>query len=235
MKGYYEEILEEIEELIHNGSVQEALYTIEKELRMPYIPQETEEKLLELRRDLSSEIAAKAERKEESLETLLKWLRGTDTQQLNAAGMLGRRNLRDCLMEIRSFLIDDPCPEAAALIIEAIAEQGIRELFIYHNDGVEYEFYGDSVTPCAQSGGFRRALNFLEKWVANDNPSLFAMCRTMLIRKVYMFLPLSYEKEEAFDLALSVLEEVSDLYDEGLTYREVCAQNGIKTSTDLKS
>ena len=43
MKGYYEEILEEIEELIRNGKIEEALYTVEKELRMPYIPQETEE------------------------------------------------------------------------------------------------------------------------------------------------------------------------------------------------
>lgn len=235
MKGYYEEIVEEIEELIQSGREDEALFTVEKELRMPYIPEDTEKKLIRFRRELSAKRAEKAERKEESLDTLLKWLRGSETEQLNAAGRLGRRNLRECLMEIRTFLKEDPCPEAAALIIEAVAEQGIQEMFVYRHEDVEYEFYGDSVTPCAESDGFRYALRLLEKWIGNDNPGMFTMCRTMLVRRVYMFLPLSYEKDEAADLALDVLKEVSDLMDEGRTFAEVCASNGINPQTYFKS
>ena len=235
MAGYYDELLEEIDELIDEGRSDEALFTIEKELRMPYVPADVEKRIRQIRNDLRAEKRAKEEGKEVSLDTLLKQLRGDEVSQLKAASQLGSRNLRECTEEIRRYLASDPCEEAAALIIEAIAEQELREEFVYNRSGVSYEFYGDSVIPCTQSNGFRHALSLLEKWRGNDNPSLLAMCRTLLIREVYMFLPLSYEKEEGQELALQILENVSELNDEGQTYREVLANFGMSHLLNLKS
>jgi hypothetical protein len=50
-----------------------------------------------------------------------------------------------------------------------------------------------------------------------------------------MFLPLSYEADEGRDLALHILEQVSMLNDEGLTYREVLSKYGKDSKVDLKS
>lgn len=227
MTGYYDEILEEIKNLMKEGRTEEAFFTVEKELRMPYIPLEYEEQFNRIRKDLIALKKENEESREASLYTLLKQLRGSDSEQLQAAARLGERNLREIIPEIKAYFSDDPCPEAAAVLIEAIAEQEISEDFTYCRDGVTYEFFGDSVTPCSESGGFLKGLACLEEWVANDNPSMFAMCKTLLIRKVYMFLPLSYEAEEGEDLALNILQEVSELTDEGMTYREVLKNNGM--------
>ncbi len=47
------------------------------------------------------------------------------------------------------------------------------------------------------------------------------MCRTLLIHEVFMYLPLSYEEEEAEGLAEGILKEVSTLMDDGELYREI--------------
>lgn len=235
MAGYYDEILDEINELIAHNENEDALFLIEKELRMPYVPADFEAKILNLKRELTAKKNEEKEAGEIPLETLLKLLRGDEMSQLKAASALGERNLRQIIPEIRHYLSHDPCPEAAALIIEAIAEQEINEDFTYVNDGVTAEFFGDSVIPCSESGGFREALRLLEQWVGNDNPSMFAMCKTLLIRRVYMFLPLSYEASEGSDLALDILEEVSGLMDEGETYRDVLKANGLSPLLQMKS
>ena len=50
------------------------------------------------------------------------------------------------------------------------------------------------------------------------------MSRTLLIHEVYVFLPLSYDEDEAEDLALTMLKQVSDMMDEGEIYQKVSKQ-----------
>ena len=220
MAGYYTEILEEIREALRSDKAEEALFLIEKELRMPYIPPETETELRSLLADAKAAVSNAKERGEKSLESLLRGLRGNDVPQLAAAANLGTRNLRACIDEIRYYLSHDPCPEAAALIVEAIAEQEIGEEFTYNRNGMIYEFWGDSVIPCAESEGYLKADRCLREWLENDNPSMLEMCRMMLTHEVFMLLPLSYEEDEGQELALGILENVSSMTDGGRTYRE---------------
>ncbi len=221
MAGYYDETLEEIRNLMEEGEYEEALYMIRKELKMPYVPSDFEKSIRSLARDIKAAMNEKKEPKEASLSSLLEGLRGNEAQQLAAATQLSQRNLRDCVDEIGYFLSHHPCPEAAALIMEALGEQEIREKFTLVTDTMTAEFYGDSIVPVAQSTGFLKALECLKDWLENDNPSMLEMCRTVLIREVYMFLPLSYEEEEGEDLALRVAQQVSSLMDEGRTYEEI--------------
>jgi hypothetical protein len=221
MAGYYDEILEEIRELADAGEHEEALYMIRKELKMPYVPSDFEKAIRSLARDIKAAMNEKKEPKEASLSSLLAGLRGNEASQLASATQLIQRNLRDCLEEIKYFLSHHPCPEAAALIMEAIGEQEIREEFTLVTDTMTAEFYGDSIVPVAESPGFLKALTCLKEWLENDNPSMMEMCRTVLIREVYMFLPLTYDEEEGEDLALRVTQQVSSLLDEGRTYQEI--------------
>lgn len=224
MANYYDEILEEIEDLISRNENEEALFLIRKELNMPYVPSDFEQKFKELRSAVTASIQEKKDTKEASLDSLLRNLRGSESAQIAAASALSQRNLRDCIMEIRMYLANEPCPEAAALIMEAIAEQEIKEDFRLVTNGIEADFYGDSLIPVAKSGGFRKAYACLKKWLENDNPGMLEMCRTLLTRQVFMALPLSYDADEGEDLALGVLEEVSGMMDGGLTYRQIRAK-----------
>ncbi len=223
MENYYIDTLDEIEELMQNDQLQQAFSRLEQELGMPYVPADAEARMQQLRKDLIYRLAEKRERSEPSLDMLLSGLQGSPQRQLASAAALSSRNLREILPEIREWLGSEPFAEAAALMIEAIAEQKIEEEFVLLKDGVEYTFWGDDVTPAAESGGFQKALQHLQAWLANDSPDLLEMSRTLLIHEVYLFLPLSYEETEGEELALNVVREVSDLMDDGETFARISA------------
>lgn len=223
---YYEEILADIEDKVNRKEYDAALFKIKEELAMPYIPKEFEEKLILLKRDIQYAISDKQQNNEIPIDKVLHMLKGNDKSQLRAVELLENRNLRDFIVEIKDFLEKDPCPEAASLMIELLAQQEIKDEFIVIKNGLEYTFYGDSVIPVAQSEGFLSAISFLSEWVENDYPALYGMCRSLLIHKCYMALPINYEKEDGYSLAVEVIDELSDILEDDTSFIEI--KNKIK-------
>ena len=217
MTNYYDEILAEIEGLMQQGKYGDANFLVQKELNMPYIPADIEQKLKSYKRELNYRLSDEKEIREDSLDSLLRKLKGKPKSQLAAASILVSRNLRDCLVEIK-------CPEAAALLIEGLAEQEISDEFTLIKNGVEYTFWSDDIVPVHKSEGFLKAQSYLKEWLENDHPDFYEMARTLLIHEVYVFLPLSYDVDEAEDLALTMLKQVSDMMDEGEIYQKVSKQ-----------
>lgn len=218
MSSYYDEILDEIRQLTKNGEADEALFLIRKELSMPYIPPEIEQELRKLQKDAVYAKTEKNESHEKSADDLLRMLGGNPASQLTAAQQLSDRNLRTYISDLKAYLSNDPLPEAAALLIDAIAEQEIQEEFEIVKDGMEYTFWGDAVTPVSKSPGFREALSMLDDLIGKD-PAMLEMARSVLVHQAYLYLPLSYETEEASFIALEAIREVSELMDDGNTYR----------------
>ncbi len=223
MANYYDEILEEIRKLMQEGKASDAMALVKKELGMPYIPPEIETQLKKMRRDLQFALSEKNGSTEMSLDTILEYLKGKPEAQLAAAAALSKRNLRECLPEIQNWLASDPFEQAGALVVEEIAEQEIGEEFVWNRGGLEYTFFGDGLTPVADSKGFLKAEQLLEAWLSNDRPDLFEMAKTLLIQEVYMFLPLSYDEEEGEVLALQMVQQVSEMMDDGETYAQIQA------------
>lgn len=221
MTNYYDEILEEIGTLLESGEYENALFQIQKELEMPYIPIEVEKKLKEFQKDALYFKAENYEPHEESLDSVLEHLKGSEKQQLAAAISLTTRNLRDCIPDIQEWLSKEPCPEAAALVIEALGEQQIQEEFVLLKNGVEYTFYGNDIEPIEQNKAVLKAIDYLKEWLSNDSPDFYEMARALLIHEAYLFLPLTYEEEEAEDFALSMVDQVSTLMDEGITANKI--------------
>ena len=224
MTNYYDEILTEIENLIKEGKYGDANFLVQKELNMPYIPVDVEQKLNSFKRELNYHLSDEKEIREDSLDSLLRKLKGKPKSQLAAASVLVTRNLRECLVEIKDYLSKDPCPEAAALLIEGLAEQEISDEFTLIKNGVEYTFWSDDIIPVHKSEGFLKAQSYLKDWLENDHPDFYEMAKTLLIHEVYVFLPLSYEEDEAEELALTMLKQVSDMMDEGEIYQKVSKQ-----------
>ena len=214
----------EIENLIKEGKYGDANFLVQKELNMPYIPIDVEQKLKSFKRELNYHLSDEKEIREDSLDSLLRRLKGKPKSQLAAASVLVTRNLRECLIEIKDYLSKDPCPEAAALLIEGLAEQEISDEFTLIKNGVEYTFWSDDIIPIYKSAGFLKAQSYLKDWLENDHPDFYEMAKTLLIHEVYLFLPLSYDEDEAEDLALAMLKQVSDMMDEGEIYRKVSKQ-----------
>lgn len=223
MENYYQEILEEIQKAIDAKDYEEAWFLLKRELDMPYIPAEVEAKLKDMYKDVQSIRSEQKEVHEPALDTLLHQLKGKPKSQLAAAGMLCSRNLRECLPEIKDWLSKDPTPEAAALIIDALAEQGIDEEFVYRRNGVEYTFWSSDVVPAVKSAGFKDGMNYLRQWLVHY-PQYFEMAKTLLIHEVYMFLPLSYEHDEAESLAYMCVKETAEAMGDGEVMKEIDAK-----------
>ena len=207
--GYYDEVIEEIRTALKHGDLEEAGYLLKKEFSMPYIPKDAEESLKELEKELNYRQSEKKEPTEVSLEKLLNMLRGKPQSQLRAADLLCERNLRAIAEEIRTWLSKDPLPEAAAIIMEGLAEQEVAEEFVYTKDGVEYTFFGDALTPVFRSEGFLDAWQRLQKHYMKE-PSMKELAKTILIGKCFMALPVSYEKEEGEMLSEKVRGELEE-------------------------
>lgn len=213
MSPYYVELLEEIQELMKQKSYLEANVILQRELAMPYVPTEVEVALRKYQRDVTYFLTDGKEEKEDSFETLLNRLKhGKPQGQLMAADALSKRNLRECIVEIKDYLNKDPIPEVAAILIDGLAQQQIQGEFTYTRGGLEYTFSGDSVTPIMESEGFLEALKRLEEDLQKE-PSLLQMARTLLIHKAYLYLPLSYSSQEAEMLCEEVKKELNEIWE----------------------
>lgn len=220
MENYYDDILQEIDDLLQNGKVQEADLLVQRELKMPYIPKEAEDQLRKAANEIRYRKAEHGEHGEESMEKLLHRLKGKPQSQLLAAEKLAGRNLRECLDEIKDWLEKDPQPEASALMIEALAEQEINDEFVMIRNGVEYTFFPEDVVPIAKQEVLPIALHYLQDWFYKD-PDLYEMAQTLLIHEMYMFLPLMYEKEEAPSLAYEIALQVCDLMNDDMLHQKI--------------
>ena len=211
MGDYYQEILQEIRKLMDEGAYDEAMFTLKKELNMPYIPQDAEKEFLRLRKELAYLRADTRENREETTASLLtKLLHGSAEEQLAAADRLCGRNLRECVKEIKNYLSGAPFMEAAALLIEALAEQEIQEEFTLKRNGLEFTFWADAVTPVEESEGFKEALKRIEEKYSKE-PAALQMIRMILVHNVYLYLPLSYESAECETLVEMCEEEYRKL------------------------
>ncbi len=210
MENYYDEVIQEIQENIENKNYCEAMSLLKKELSMPYIPKDVEDKLYALLHDLKFQMSDQSNSYERNIDDILDGLHGTSEQQLIACSQLVKRNLRDYIEDIRDYLKEDPYVDAAALLVESLAEQEIQDEFVWNKDGVEYTFYGDSITPCAKSKGFLKANLLLQKWL-EKNPDMYEMAKSLLIHEVFLFLPLTYEEEEGESLAFDIVENICQM------------------------
>ena len=128
MANYYDEVIADINSKISKKEFAEARVVIEKELGMPYIPEEIEKKLRQLQKEVTYQSSEATSSSEPTLDNLLDQLFSeTPRKQLVAAIGMCKRNLRDCVEEIQKYLKKNPCDEVSALLIEALIEQQISD------------------------------------------------------------------------------------------------------------
>ncbi|HCY06963.1 MAG: DUF3196 domain-containing protein [Erysipelotrichaceae bacterium] len=228
MNNYYDKIIFKIKELIEDNNITQAKDLLDEELKMPYIPSLYEEELIRLNQTVNSLIKLDDDEKEISIIKIEEYLYGNDKQQLQAVSALFEKNLRNHIKLVQDYLDSKPNKEAASLLIDAMIEQELTNEFKYTKDNLEYTFIPAYLSKPYESEGFIQADKLLQKWISNDNPSMYEMCLQMLIHKIYLYLPLSYEEDEADILALSILKKISSLLGDDELYDEIVDKYGLK-------
>lgn len=211
MNNYYDEIIDEIKQLITDGQNDLAYSKILNELNMPYIPLDIERKLEALYQEVKY-VDRKAKVFDD--DRIEEYLRHNDESSLLAIDRLAKLNVRNYLKPIKDFLINDPNKYAAGLLIDILIEQNINEEIEFHKDGVVYNFIPSYLTSCKDNKAYSIAYDDLAKWLENNNPSYLKMADQLLIQQLFLALPLCIEADEATDLAYSILYKVCELMDD---------------------
>lgn len=220
IESYYDEILDEIEMCCMRNENDRALRLIENELSMPYVPSDFEKRLKELKIEIKAELNGAME-KLPGMEEVEAGLKGDAASQLKAVEALSQLNCRHYIDWIQDYFDTHPHPSIQALLIETLIDQQISDEFRILFEGQEIVFIPRYAEKPQDTEGFLEAKRLLDHWFESNDPSFLKLCEQVLIQECYLILPLAYDEMEAESLALSIVESVSFLLDEGTTFYEL--------------
>lgn len=204
MADYYSQFWLKIDELMLEEKTDDVLRLVNEELSMPYIPMADEDRLRELAKSLKKEQVKRTP----SLDEIVESIKKGDLGSLAALDQLRKSNLRLLGGEIQGMFDASLHPLIGTLLIQICIEQQLTETFVWHKDGQRMEFIPMYLPLPWESDGYVSALQILQDWLENDNPSLLKMCVDVLDGEATLALPLSFSEEEAAILAASVLKFV---------------------------
>lgn len=210
MKSYYDDIFAAIQAAHYAGDNAKALFLIEEELRMPYIPLDFEKKLSALKKECEAD--RKLTNKQLSEEELEAYLKADSYRQLIAVNQLNEQNLRANLALVEQFLLrPDGNNNAKALLINSLISQEIQTEVKLFKDGLVYSFIPRYIEPIEYSDGYEAAMTLFTQ-VFVQNPALKKMAEELLINECFLYLPLSYDENEGILLADKIILYVYDCF-----------------------
>lgn len=208
MDQYYEEILREIAKLLEQKEYQEVYDLLEEEFQMPYIPAESEAKMIEIYNEVRSILKAKQGEKrldEDELEDLLN--RNVESA-MQVVQYVKERNIRQYSDLIAAYLKNRPHYLIKALLIEALIEQGVNETFTTDVEGYSVDFIPSYIELPMEADGAQACVQILRTYFENENPSFLMMCIDSLIKELYYRLPMNLDEDEALGMAMSLIAYV---------------------------
>lgn len=205
--NYYEELLATIDELINTKDYKQALSMIEKELSLPYVPSDVENRL----KYYLKVIPKDNDYKQLNEEDIINYLKADQSKQLRAVEALNSLNLRDYIDICNEYLKSDGFINAKVLLIYSLIKQEINEECFMNNEGVEYSFIPKYVMSPEESLGFKKALEILEKDYMKE-PSKLELAKQLLYKECLLALPINYEEDEANNLASKIYNFIEDAF-----------------------
>ncbi len=208
VKNYYDEVIKEIEDLFAAGEDEEAEARLREELSMLYVPGEFGERLR----------AIADEHRDFEVAPLPLWqiedFLFSDIADLQMRGVteLKRLNLRDHKDLIDAFLAGVGTYEGKISLIEEMIAQGLRDEFSIVKDGMEHKFIPLYCELPTQSDGYIAAMDYLDRTIMNEDPSLAKLCKDVVGRIAFLDLPLSLSEEEGLLFAKSSIAYVYHLF-----------------------
>ncbi|MGL5978638.1 MAG: DUF3196 family protein [Erysipelotrichaceae bacterium] len=225
MDSYYEEILLELAKLMQQEEYQEVYDILQDEFKMPYIPKESEEKMIALYNEVRPILHARNTSKVMDEETLEAQLHGNLEQALLAVGYLKEHNVRNYLDMIQAYLVKTPHYLIQSLLIELMIEQRINETFQIQLEGMDVDFIPAYVEMPMDADGAQACIQILRSFFENENPSFLAMCIDTLIKELYFRLPMNLEEDEALGVAVAIIGYVYRANDENQAFQAFVSKN----------
>ncbi|MDD3383273.1 MAG: hypothetical protein WC123_00140 [Bacilli bacterium] len=232
--NYYYDILSlYIASLVEIEEDEAAIKLLEEELSMPYIPGEFENifndtynRLIKKHKQANKNYSPYDLYNDDEIKSLLE---NNEKEEilLLCVNQLQKRNIRNFLLEIKSFLKNSEKPNfLKTIILESLNEQNIEEeLDIINKDGMTISVIPTELTPLFERESLIEVNNIIEAKVENDI-SLLEYCFNISTSYFASIYPIDLSKDEYSYVAASVyyyaltlsniekpIEEVANLFD----------------------
>lgn len=222
--NYYEEIIETIKDAIKNKDIKKAEGLLFNELNMPYIPSEYEAIFIELKKEVY--LLEKSNIAELDDETLISYLNSDDNKLiLLASSLIASKNIRNYLDEIKTYLNNPKCLQAASILIEEMINQKVSDSIHYNKNGIEFDFI-PSLIENPFNDDFKESIRLIDIYLSKY-PYIIKLVKDMFIHEIYLNLPLVYEKDELKILLKTVLYKAFMIYEDLETYKIIIKNNGL--------
>ena len=219
--NYYETLLEKAEQLLKEGRKEEVRELVEEELKAPYVPQETERRLLEILQEIGPKERAVRQLSDEEIET---FLFDSPEKQLLAVDALNRKNLRSCVGLCERFLqYEKGNLNAKVLLVDSLIRQEIGEEIAMNDDTASYVFIPKYLLPPEESDGFLSALRILKEVFLKD-PGMLQISKELLYKETMLKLPVNLDESEGTVIAEDIIRYVSEAFGDD-TYLNAYLEN----------
>jgi len=208
--NYYDELIENIDNLLDLNDFDNAKRLILNELDMPYIPKDLEIKLRDYLALINSRTYVSEAFSDNQIE---EYLFKDDEHALIAVQELNSKNLRNYIDLCNKFLVSNANINAKVLLIDSLIRQEINEDITYSHDGLDYTFIPKYVIPFEQSDGYLACVKKLEDVFMKD-PSKCQLAKQLLYKEAILALPINIEIEEVNDVCNKIIEYINKAFGE---------------------
>ncbi len=199
--NYYDEMIEEIRNDIDKKKYEEAERLIRNELSISYVPKDIEKQLKGLLEQIHIEDPPAL--KTLSDEQIAASLKKDEIHRLMAVDELNRKNLRDHLDLVQSYLLGDGYLNGKVLLIDSLIRQEVNCEFIYNGQ----TFNPSKAILPEKSEGFLSALKVIRERFMKE-PSMMRMGEQLLYKEVLMALPEALSHDEGLMVADKIINYI---------------------------
>ena len=227
MTNYYQELIERITRYIEEESYEAASALIEEELKLPYVPADTYDRLIGLREQIRGYLTREPVTRFLSAREVLQDLKRGGEKAYRAILILNKVNIREYLDVIQDYLLSDKTDRMiVSVLFDLCHKQEVNTLLQYCDNGTWKQVRPSRLQDVSDNGIFREAMKLLGARFENENPSFAELCRQILAEYAYLKYPDPLDKSASI-LVSEAVRYVYMAYGDQAGWKQYCRQYGV--------
>ena len=201
--NYYEKMLENISSLIKT-SPKETLDIINEELKVPYVPKDVLDRLMELKSSIDVD---DNDGFSLNIDTIKKYLREDEDKQCIAVEELSKLNLRDHEDIISDFLLSSGSIRAKVMLIIALKNQESSREYSVLKENKIYPFIPKYIVLPEESSYFKKSIIYLNEYYMK-NPDMLQLAKELLYNDYILYLPLTRDLNDVKYITSKIIQYI---------------------------
>ena len=190
MANYYQELIARISEHIQRQEYQQASDLIEEELKLPYVPSDTYDRLIEFRDEIRGFLTKEPSAAFMSEQQVEAFLAAGGEKAYQAVSFLKKANIKGFLDVIQEYMLkDDADRMVVSILFDLCHRQGVNTELQYCDNGIWKKRRPSEIEDVTDNELFRKTAALLTSRFENSNPSFLELCRQVLVQHAYLKYP----------------------------------------------